>query len=160
MAGVRIDWGSDWKGQQNRKLAKLFDAVSPPSHTRCHESTTSPQVEEAEPSLRCFQNQWAVEYLAKEVFTNRKTYTSCRDNPTTYRGRRRRRETHSRSPDEPNPSDESRSHSPNEPNLSNEHNESRPRPDNRGSYNPSASPFTGSLPALSEVSGDSGDDDE
>ncbi|KAF9462979.1 hypothetical protein BDZ94DRAFT_1259798 [Collybia nuda] len=52
LAGVHIDWELDWKGQQNRKLVKLFDAV-----------------EEAEPSLCHFQNQWAVEYLAKEVFT-------------------------------------------------------------------------------------------
>lgn len=45
------------------------------------------QVEEVIPSLRRFKNQWAVEYLAKEVFGGRKSYRSCKDVATTYRGK-------------------------------------------------------------------------
>lgn len=52
------------------------------------------QIEEAEPVLRCFQNNWATEWLARETFKAHKSYDVTKAWSNTYRGKKRRIHLH------------------------------------------------------------------
>ena len=39
--------------------------------------------------LRRFEGQWGIDRIAKQTWGNRKSYQSCVNNPSTYRGSRR-----------------------------------------------------------------------
>ncbi|KAJ7774068.1 hypothetical protein B0H16DRAFT_1713901 [Mycena metata] len=69
-----LDKNQSWKGQETRRLIKVYDAI-----------------EEAHPDLERFRNQWATAYLVHESFTGQKTYTNCKRKDGTYRARNRDR---------------------------------------------------------------------
>ncbi|KAF9258819.1 hypothetical protein L218DRAFT_964217 [Marasmius fiardii PR-910] len=45
-------------------------------------------VEEVLPDLKIFKNSWATKYLLSETYTNRRKYEGCKDDPTSYIGRK------------------------------------------------------------------------
>ncbi|KAJ7612880.1 hypothetical protein B0H17DRAFT_1153266 [Mycena rosella] len=86
---LELDLG--WKEQDNRRLAKVYDAI-----------------EAAYPDLERFRAQWATAYLVHESFVAQKTYRSCKSKEGTYRARAReaRRSNTSRlRPESPFPAD-------------------------------------------------------
>ncbi|KAJ7197440.1 hypothetical protein GGX14DRAFT_572830 [Mycena pura] len=58
-----------WKAQSPSKLAMVYNAV-----------------EEKFPVLRRCEGQWGIDRLAKQTWSNRKSYQSCISNPGTYHG--------------------------------------------------------------------------
>ncbi|KAJ7118904.1 hypothetical protein C8R44DRAFT_878437 [Mycena epipterygia] len=67
---LNLDLG--WKEQDNRRLAKVYDAI-----------------EAAYPELERFRAQWATAFLVHESFGAQKTYKSCKSKEGTYRARAR-----------------------------------------------------------------------
>ncbi|KAJ7824185.1 hypothetical protein B0H14DRAFT_2597421 [Mycena olivaceomarginata] len=65
-----LNWGENWKSQQSDKLSKAYNAI-----------------EEAFPETRRFKGQWAIDRTVKQFRDNHKTYWSCVNNESTYRGR-------------------------------------------------------------------------
>ncbi|KAF8869328.1 hypothetical protein BD779DRAFT_1682335 [Infundibulicybe gibba] len=66
----RIEWTLRWKDQSTRRLAKIYDAI-----------------EDQLPALRRFRGSWATEYLTKGTFNNHKTYETCKNDGSKYRGK-------------------------------------------------------------------------
>ncbi|KAJ7101603.1 hypothetical protein C8R43DRAFT_857484, partial [Mycena crocata] len=68
-----LDLSLAWKEQDNRRLAKVFDAI-----------------EDAHPDLQRFRAQWATIFLVHATFGGQKTYKSCKGKDGTYRARKRK----------------------------------------------------------------------
>ncbi|KAF8892957.1 hypothetical protein BD779DRAFT_1669972 [Infundibulicybe gibba] len=66
----RIEWDLGWKAQSTQRLGKIYDAI-----------------EEKFPALRRFRSSWATEYLTRNAFNNHKTYETCKNDKTKYRGK-------------------------------------------------------------------------
>ncbi|KAF8880389.1 hypothetical protein BD779DRAFT_1473849 [Infundibulicybe gibba] len=68
-----IQWSLGWKEQLALKLGKIYNAI------------------EAEvPALQRFRSSWATEYLAKTSFASHKSYETCKNDGSKYRGKHRR----------------------------------------------------------------------
>ncbi|KAJ7888057.1 hypothetical protein B0H14DRAFT_3717897 [Mycena olivaceomarginata] len=68
-----LDLSIGWKEQDNRRLAKVYDAI-----------------EAAHLELERFRGQWATAHLVHETFSAQKTYKNCKIREGTYRARTRR----------------------------------------------------------------------
>ncbi|KAF8868012.1 hypothetical protein BD779DRAFT_1684884 [Infundibulicybe gibba] len=69
----RIQWSLGWKEQPALKLGKIYNAI------------------EAEvPVLQRFRSSWVTEYLAKTSFAGHKSYETCKNDGSKYRGKHRR----------------------------------------------------------------------
>ncbi|KAF8873268.1 hypothetical protein BD779DRAFT_1477100 [Infundibulicybe gibba] len=69
----RIQWSLGWKEQKSLKLGKIYNAI------------------EAEvPALRRFRGSWATEYLAKHSFGSHRSYETCKNDGSKYRGKFKR----------------------------------------------------------------------
>ncbi|KAF8147642.1 hypothetical protein K438DRAFT_1779961 [Mycena galopus ATCC 62051] len=68
-----LDLSVGWKEQDNRRPAKVYDAI-----------------EAAYPELERFRGQWVAAHLVHETFSARKTYKNCKTREGTYRARTRR----------------------------------------------------------------------
>ncbi|KAF7363074.1 hypothetical protein MVEN_00659600 [Mycena venus] len=68
-----LDPSIGWKEQDNRRLAKVYDAI-----------------EAAYPDLERFPAQWATAFFVHETFGGQKTYKNCKSKEGTYRERTRR----------------------------------------------------------------------
>lgn len=84
-----LDLSLAWKEQDNRRLAKVFDAV------RCLFLASlrvlqHRQIEDAHPDLQRFRAQWATIFLVHATFGGQKTYKSCKGKDGTYRARKRK----------------------------------------------------------------------
>ncbi|KAJ7346050.1 hypothetical protein DFH08DRAFT_870476 [Mycena albidolilacea] len=86
LSAARLDLNTKWKAQAPAKLSMAYNAI-----------------EEEFPQLRRFPGQWGVDRIAKQCWSNRRSYRSCVGNQTTYRGRRAaaRRATGSELPPHP-----------------------------------------------------------
>ncbi|KAJ7242218.1 hypothetical protein C8J57DRAFT_1367753 [Mycena rebaudengoi] len=67
-----LDLSMGWKEQDNRRLAKVYDAI-----------------EDAHPELRRFRAQWATAFLVHESFGAQRTYKNCKGKDGSYRARSR-----------------------------------------------------------------------
>ncbi|KAF8209087.1 hypothetical protein K438DRAFT_1930034 [Mycena galopus ATCC 62051] len=76
LTAAQLDMERKWKAQKPSKLAMAYNAL------------TYLEVEERFPVLRQCEGQWGVDRIAKQTLSNRKSYQSCVQNPSTYRGRR------------------------------------------------------------------------
>jgi len=95
LSAACLDPNAKWKAQAPGKLSAAYNAV-----------------EEDFPQLRRFANQWAVVRIAKQCWSNRRSYCRRVGNESTYRGRRAaaRRTTRDVSPPDPSPSHHRRIH--------------------------------------------------
>ncbi|KAJ7108729.1 hypothetical protein C8R44DRAFT_636016 [Mycena epipterygia] len=74
-----LDKSCNWKGQDSRRLIKIYDAAS------------LFLVEEAHPDLERFHSQWGTSFLVHESFLAQKTYQHCKRKDGMYRARARER---------------------------------------------------------------------
>ncbi|KAJ7195772.1 hypothetical protein GGX14DRAFT_674316 [Mycena pura] len=71
LSSAQLNPGCNWKAQNPSKLAMAYNAV-----------------EEKFLALRRCEGQYGVDRLAKQAWSNRKSYQTCVSNPGTYHGRR------------------------------------------------------------------------
>jgi len=71
LAAARPDYNRNWKAQKPDKFAKAYNAI-----------------EEKFPVLRRCEGQWGIDRIAKQSWSNRKSYRNCVRDPSTYHGRR------------------------------------------------------------------------